>query len=161
MVVLASEIGDAIEIESLSFKRHFSGHSQGTYNDYSLYMGLCSSDELGTNFDDNYIPGTRILVMSSSSYTTPSAAPNEWFDNILDTSFWYNGVDNLIIEIEWSSGTGSLYTWHWDASGQRCIIGPYGASIESEISSVMPNIKLNGVLSLSNSTFGQIKAAFK
>ena len=158
--MLASEIGDAIEIESLSWKRHVSGDTQSTLNDYSLYMGLCSSDVLGTNFDDNYISGSRTLVMSSSPYTTPSVNPNEWFDNILDTSFWYNGADNLIIEIEWSSGTGSLYTWHWDSSSQRCVIGAYGASNANEISSNVPNIRLNGILSLSNTTFGQIKAAF-
>lgn len=158
--MLASEIGDAIEIESLSWKRHVSGDPQGIYNDYSLYMGLCSSDVLGTNFDDNYISGSRTLVMSSSLYTTPSAGPNAWFDSILDTAFWYNGEDNLIIEIEWSDGAGSLYTWHWDSSSQRCVIGPYGASNASETSSDVPNIRLNGVLSLSNTTFGQIKAAF-
>ncbi len=157
--MLASEIGDAIEIETLSWKRSLGGDPQSTFNDYSLYMGLCSSDVLSENFDDNYIPGTRILVMSSSPYTTPSADPNEWFDNILDTSFWYNGEDNLIIEIEWSSGTGSLYTWHWDSTYTRCVIGAYGSS-NGEFSDLVPNIRLNGVLSLSNTTFGQIKAAF-
>ena len=70
------------------------------------------------------------------------------------------GVDNLIIKIEWSSWTGSLYTWHWNASGQRSIIGPYGASNGSETSSDVPNIRLNGVLSLSNTSFGRIKMAF-
>ena len=158
--MLASEIGDAIEIETLSWIRSLGGDPQGTYNDYSLYMGLCSSDVLGINFDDNYISGSRTLVMSSSPYTTPPADPNAWFDNILDTSFWYNGEDNLIIEIEWSDGVGSLYTWHWNSSSQRCVIGPYGASNASETTSDVPNIRLNGTLSLSDTTFGQIKAAF-
>lgn len=158
--MLSSEIGDAMKIETLSWKRHFSGDPQGTFNDYSLYMGLCSNDELGVNFDDNYISGTRILVMSSSPYTTPSANPNEWFDNILDTPFWYNGEDNLIIEVEWSSGSGSLYSWHWDSGGQRCVIGPYGASSGSETIHNVPNLKLNGVLSLPSSTFGAIKTFF-
>ena len=160
VVVLASEIGDAIEIESLSWIRGLGGEPQGTFDDFALYMGLCSSNELGLAYDDNYIPGTRILVMSSSSLTTPTVNPNEWFDTTLDTPFWYNGEDNLIIEIEWSNGLGSLYTWHWDGGGLRCVVGSYGEPNGSYSTNLVPNIRLNGILSLSGTTFGRIKAAF-
>ena len=76
VVVLASEIGDAIEIESLSWKRFPSPDDQGTFNDYAMYMGLCDSDQLGLNYEDNYISGTRTMVMSSSSYVTEVVAIN-------------------------------------------------------------------------------------
>lgn len=160
--MLASDIGNAIEIESFSWKRHVSGDPQGTYYDLKIYMGLGSSSELGLNFDDNYIGGTRILVLSSSYYTTTSVGPNEWFDVTFDTPFWYNGEDNLIIEIEWSSAAGSdaLYTWHWNGGSNRCVFGRYGTSTALLHSSNVPNIRLNGTLSLSSSTFAQIKSAF-
>ncbi len=160
MVVLASEIGDAIEIESLSWKRYITGESQGTFNDMAVYIGLCDTDQLGMTFDDNYINGTRILVLSSSSYTTPSVGPNEWFSITFDTPFWYNGQDNLLIEVQWSSGLGSLYTWNWSGGSNRCVFGRYGSSTALVQSSSVPNLRLNGTLSLSNSTFARIKAAF-
>lgn len=160
MVVLASDIGDAIEIESFSWKRFDSPDDHGTFNDMAVYMGLCDSDQLGTTFDDNYIPGTRILVLSGSPYTTQTVGVNEWFDFVFDTPFWYNGQDNLLIEIEWSSGAGSLYSWNWDGGTNRSMYAGYGMSTASSLGSKVPNLRLNGTLSLTNSTFAQIKAAF-
>jgi len=158
--VLASELGDAIEIESLSWNRFPSGDPMATFNDCKIYMGLCSSNELGTTFDDNYISGTRTLVLSSSSFATTPVGPNEWFDTVLDTPYWYNGTDNLIIEVEWSSGSGSLYSWNWNGGSNRSLIGVYGQSTGLELSTNVPNLRFNGTLSLTNSTFARIKAAF-
>lgn len=160
--MLASEIGEAIEIMSFSWKRSVGGEPQGSYNNLNIYMGLCNSDELVLNYDDNYISGTRILVLSSSLYTTPSVNPNEWFEITFDTPFWYNGEDNLLIEIEWSSASGSdaLYTWHWNGGTNRCLFGRYGTSTALFQKVDVPNLRLNGTLSLTNSTFAQVKAAF-
>jgi len=160
VVVLASDIGDAIEIESFSWKRSPSPDDHGTFNDMAIYMGLCGSDQLGTTFDDNYIPGTRILVLSGSPYTTQTVGVNEWFEFVFDTPFWYNGQDNLLIEIQWSSGAGSLYSWNWNGGSNRCIYGLYGMATSLVQSSNVPNLRLNGTLSLTNSTFARIKAAF-
>ncbi|NOQ22377.1 MAG: hypothetical protein GQ565_06985 [Candidatus Aegiribacteria sp.] len=160
VVVLASEMGNAINIDSFSWKRHVTGASQGTFNDMKIYMGLCSSAELGSTFDDNYISGTRTLVMSASPYTSQSAGPNEWFEFVFDTPYWYNGQDNLLIGIEWSTGSGSVYAWNWNGGTNRCIYGLYGASTALSQNSNVPNLRLNGTLSLTNSTFARIKAAF-
>lgn len=160
VVVLTSEIGDAIKIDNLHWKRAVGGVNQGTFNDFVIYMGLCSGDVLGISYDDNYIPGTRTQVMSSSSYTTPSTNPNEWFVIPLDTPYWYSAGDNLLIEIEWSSGSGSLYTWHWNSGTERCVVGAYGEPNGNFLTSLVPNIILEGTLSLDPSTFGMIKAAF-
>ena len=160
VVVLAGEIGDAIEIDSFSWKRSPSPDDHGTFNDMVIYMGLCDSDQLGSTFDDNYIAGTRILVLSSSSYVTETVGVNEWFNFVCDTPFWYNCHDNLLIEIQWSSGLGSLYTWNWDAGDNRSMYGEYGMSTALVQGSNVPNLRLNGTLSLSNSTFARFKAAF-
>ncbi|RKZ08294.1 hypothetical protein DRQ25_09450 [Candidatus Fermentibacteria bacterium] len=160
VVVLASEIGDAINIDSFSWKRSVGGDPQGTFFDMKIYMGLCSGDALGANFDDNYISGTRILVMSGSPYTSPTVGMNEWFEFVFDTPFWYNGQDNLLIEVEWSSGVGSLYSWVWPAGSDRSMYGLYGGATSLVRLSTAPNLRLNGTLSLSNSTFARIKAAF-
>jgi len=162
VVVLASEIGDAIEINSFSWFRGVGGESQGSYYDLKIYMGLCSSDQLGMTYDDNYISGSKTLVLSSAFFTTPTVNPMDWFEITLDTPFWYNGVDNLIIEIEWSSAPGddALYTMHWDGGANRCLFGRYGSATALYPKIEVPYLRLNGTLSLSNSTFGRIKAAF-
>jgi len=160
VVVLAGDIGDAIMIQSLSWKRSPSPDDQGTYNDMSIYMGLCGSNELVTSFDDNFISGTRTLVLSGSPYTTQVVAVNEWFEFTLDTPYWYNGQGNLLIEIQWSSGSGSLYAWNWNGGTNRCVYGLYGSSTALVQNSNVPNLRLNGTLSLTNSTFARIKAAF-
>ncbi len=161
VVVLASEIGDAIEIESFSWKRFPSPEDQGTFNDLKIYLGLCESDELGLNFDDNYIEGTRTLVMSASSYTTETVPVGEWFEVVLDTPYWYNWQDNLIIEVEWSSGDGSLYAFAWDGGPNRYIFAPYGSSSAPGADVKVPHLLINGALELSSSTFGEIKASFR
>jgi len=158
--VLEGDIGDAILIESFSWKRSPSPDNQGTFNDMAIYMGICDGAELGTTFDDNYINGTCTLVLSSPSYTSQAVAVNDWFEFTLDTPYWYSGQDNLLIEIQWSSGSGSLYSWNWDGGSNRCAYGPYGTSSASVRNSNVPNLRLNGTLSLTNSTFARIKALF-
>ena len=160
MVVLKSEIGDAIEIDSFSWKRSPGGDPQGIYNNMNIYMGLCSSDELVLTFDDNYIGGTRILVLSASQYISQSVGVNEWFEFVFDTPFFYNGQENLLIEVEWSGGSGSVYSWVWNGGTNSCVYGEYGSSTALVQDSNVPNLRLNGSLSLTNSTFARIKAAF-
>ncbi len=163
VVVLSSEMGSAMEIQSISFRRYPSPESQGTYTDFTMYMGLCSSDELVATFDDNWIPGTKTEVMSASSYTTETVAVGDWFTFNLDTPYWYNGQDNLLIEVNWSDGsTGSLYSWSWDTGTDRKIYGLYGSTMAppANINGNVPTMQINGALSLDQSTFGRIKSAF-
>jgi hypothetical protein len=160
VVVLASEIGDAMEIESFSWRRFPSPEDQGTFNDLKVYLGLCNSDTITTTFNDNFMPGTRTLVLSGSPYTTPVVPVGGWFDVVLDTPYWYNGQDNLLIEVEWSSGAGSLYSWSWNGTGTRSIFALYGQSTAAVSEPKVPNLRINGTLDLSQSTFGEIKASF-
>ncbi len=161
VVVLASEMGDAMEIESFSWKRSVGGEPFGTFEDFSVYVGLCDSDELTTNYDGNYMSGTRTLVFEGGAgFEIGTPSPNDWFDLTLDTPYWYNGSDNLLIELEWSSGSGSLYTWHWNSGSQRSVIGAYGQSTGDYTESLVPNLRLNGDLALDQSTWAGVKAAF-
>ncbi len=160
VVVLDTEINDAIEISGISWKRFPSPDDQATFSDLSVYLGLCASDNLVPTFDDNFISGTRTLVFSEASYTTDVVAINEWFEIPFTTPFWYNGQDNLLIEINWSAGDGSLYSWSALPGGIRRIYGAYGSTTSLVQDDNFPTIQLHGTLSLENSTFGRIKAAF-
>jgi hypothetical protein len=160
VVVLASDIGDAILLNELSWQRSVGGEPVGTFTNFKMYLGLCASDQLTTDYEANYISGTRTQVLAASPYVNGATNPDDWFDVVLDTPYWYNGQDNLIIEVEWSSGAGSLYNWQWNGGSDRCVIGAYGASTGSSTESLVPHLILNGTLSLESSTFGAIKAAF-
>lgn len=161
VVVLADEINSAISIESISWIRAVGGEPIATFEDLKIYMGVTESDELTVVYEDNYIPGTRTLVFDGSPYHTLEALnPNDWFYTALDAPYWYSGSGNLIIEIEWKSGEGSLYTWHWDSGTSRRVIGAYGASSGDFVDSEVPNIRLNGVLSLESTTWGRIKSSY-
>jgi hypothetical protein len=162
VVVLSSEIGDAMEIESISFNRFPSPDDRANFNDMVIHMGLCDSDELTAVFADNYVSGTKTEVMSASSYMTESVAVGEWYTFDLDTPYWYNGQDNLLIEVEWSSGSGSLYSWSWDTGSDRKIYGDYGSTSapSQNIGGNVPTMQLDGTLSLDQSTFGRIKSVF-
>lgn len=160
VVVLASEINSAILIDRISFQRSVGGEPMGTFNDFKVYMGVSGSDQLSLDYQANYIDGTRIQVLAGDPYVNGAASPNTWFDVVLDTPYWYNGQDNLIIEVEWSSGAGSLYTWQWNGGSDRSVIGEYGASTGAYTESLVPHLILNGTLSLESTTFGAIKASF-
>ena len=123
---------------------------------FSIYMGLCSSDQLSTSsFDGNYISGTKALVYSTSLLVVDMA--DEWAEIGLDDSYLYNGTDNLIIEIQWNnaSHSNSYYNHEWLAGDNRCIFTQASPEILSY--GFLPHMILAGTLSLENSTFAGIK----
>ncbi len=163
MVVLDSEIGNAVQIQSISFKRSTFGVDTATFADLNIYMGHGTADQLNPVFLNNYLPGTRTQVFDSGGIITLTAGMNEWFTINLDTPYWYSGVNNLIIEFEWPSdepSEGSLYIWHWQAGTNRAIFGPFGSTTADEFETTVPHLRLNGNLELQTDTFGSIKARF-
>ncbi len=162
--MLDDEIGSAFTIETFSLKRHSAGSTPAPTDlfDFAIYMGLCENDYLGANFDANFVPGTRTLLFSRDSLHI-EVNPNELLTLDLDTPYWYNGQDNLLIEILWSSGeeTGSecVYTWHWNTGAMRCASGLYSASSGS-LTSIIPWMQLTGSSALEACTFGEVKTLF-
>ncbi len=146
-------------IESVAFQRSEFGEpiATGNLEHFEIYMGLGDSDLLGTDFEENYIVDSRYLVYGSDPQTF-SAGYNEWIQFDLDTPFWFNGNDNLIIEIMWSWGEEGdhFLVWGWEYVG-RSIFGYYG-SPEGEYEDRVPYIELNGTMILRPATFGSIKA---
>lgn len=159
MVVLDDEIEDAITIDKIHLKRGPAGEDSTVLNDFKIYMGLCASDTLGMSYDENFVSGTRTLVYSASPFTA-KAEIDEWFEIVLDSPYYYNYSDNLLIEVEWSSGMHSIYTWQWDGEWTRGLRGEYGASTANTPLADVPHLILEGELSLDSRTFGSIKAQF-
>lgn len=158
MLELDSEIGTAMTIGSISFKRAPLGSDDGYVNlgTFQIYMGLCQSDQLSVTFENNYLPGSRILVYDHDSVTITAGAADEWFEIQFDTPYFYAGHDNLVIELTWDAGSESIFTWGYNAGPARLISGGYGHTT-GDAETAISHIRLNGTLDLERATFGGIK----
>ena len=157
MIAKADEIGDAIEISSIGWHRGPGGTATASFNNFNIYMGYCSEDMLGTNFIDNYIEGSRVLVKHSANITVAEGT-DEWFTIDLDTPFFYNGTGNLILEVVWESGSGSVHNYFFDAAGYPMRLKSAEPDAETGfLSSLRCQFMLIGTSALETDTFGAIK----
>jgi len=82
-----------------------------TYSNLNIYMSHTSATTLSTTFADNY-GSDRTLVLSKSSYSyasslSGSSNPENFAMIKLDKPFGYNGGENLVIEVQWDSISGT------------------------------------------------------
>lgn len=105
----------------------------GTFNGAKIYFCHTSRSSLSTTFSDNYSGNTPVLVFSRASLVM-NWSENAWNQLAFDTSFNYNGTDNLIIEIRWdSSPSGGLITGStYPVSGKALLGGSVGATTGSD-----------------------------
>ena len=165
VVVLDEEIGSDFEINSIAWQKHPAGDVSAEFATFKIYMGLCSEDQLGSVFDDNYISGTRTLVYESSSQVM-SGSVDEWVSIVLDTDYQYDSSEgNLIIEVTWISCVDlkSFYTRSWDAGSIRAIgYTQTGAPTHptGSLSSSLPRLMITGTAggALESLTFGAVKS---
>ncbi len=159
LVVLHGEIDTPIEISSIEWVRHTSGDAAVHLKNFNIYMGYCSSDELGKDFEANYISGSKKLVYSSPDVWIKANGPGEWFNLELTNSFNYNGQDNLIIDFVWEWGEEEIYVYAWDSGANRMVYGGASSSTGNLDKKVL-HMKLTGTIGLHSSTFAEIKAMF-
>ena len=146
-------------ISQIAVQRYSPGDTaEGTFQDFTIRLGLTDQDMLGSSFEDNLIPGTGQTAFYRDSVILVNS-PDEWVYFTLDSPFWYNGSDNLIIEFLWSEGyteDSCMYSWHWESGSIRSITGEYDDDTGT-MSSLVIMFRLQGDMTLSNSTFGEIK----
>jgi hypothetical protein len=161
LVVLDSEIGSSMTISSIAWQRAPSGSDQGHYYNVMMYMGLCEDDQLSSTFESNWVPDTKTLVFSADTLDLAAGA-NEWEAVTLDMPYWYDGQQNLLIDLQWSSAnTGySFYTWKWETGAARSIKATSLPSPTGILSTQMSELMIEGTLTLDQVTFGEIKAVF-
>jgi hypothetical protein len=99
-------------ISSISFL--LAGGSGGavTCPDATVTIGLSSSATLSTTYAANLENGNGVstTILNAASWTIPNAVPGEYATIELATPFYYNGVDNLVIDISHANAcTGSAY----------------------------------------------------
>ena len=157
MVATADEVGNAIEVTSIGWHRGTGGTTTSSFNNFNIYMGYCPEEMLTTNFMDNYVAGTRILVHHSDNIIVAEGT-DDWFYIDLDTPFWYNGEESLILEVTWDSGSGSVHNYLFDNPGIPMRLKsaiPDGQT--GFLSSIRCQFMLEGNMELESGTFASIK----
>lgn len=159
--MLDEEMNGAMDISQVSCQRYSPGETvEGTFYDFEIYLGLTEQDMLSSTFEDNWMPGTRQLVFQRDTMTI-SNSPEEWVNFAFDQEFWYNGENNLLVEILWSSADtddSCMYTWHWNSGTIRSITGQYG-NPTGTMGSLVIMFRFQGVLSFASDTFAGIKSS--
>jgi hypothetical protein len=148
-------------IQSIAWQRAGSaGSATGTYNSFKLYVALSSASELTDTYESNYMPGSRTLVYETPTQTM-SAGPDEWVTLTLDTPYWYNGTDNLIVEFEWQGGANMFYTYMWPTGANRGLLNKTSlVSPTGTLSQNMSELRFEGEDALQPLTFAEIKTLF-
>jgi len=110
VVALEEEIGTAIEITGIYWHRGPMGSSSGEFGDFNIFMGQCIIDSLDTVFDENWLPYSMMQVFSRETVLLDVDA-EEWFGFRLDSTYFYDGKYDLLIEVSWVGGSGSMQTY--------------------------------------------------
>ena len=101
--------------------------TSGTFNGAKIYFCHTSRSALSTTFADNYSGNTPTLMLSRSALSM-NWTMGQWNEIPLDETFAYNGTDNLLIEIQWTSSGSSLLAGATGPASQNALLGTYGAS---------------------------------
>ena len=88
-------------IDSISFRYYEDESTAVTCSNVTIKMGHTSSDFLVYLFADNVEEGrgTHREVLSHATVVIPPGAAGDYFTIPLSKQFYYNGVDNLVVEI--------------------------------------------------------------
>lgn len=155
ILVPSDSLGSAMVVNSIAFLIE-SGETV-SFDQFVIHMGITELDELTDTFENNWMPGTRQKVYDHSNVTYNSPGSGEWMAIDLDTPFWYNGEDNLVMEFSWPQGTEVLMIWAWIPDGNNSLYAGWGEPTGNLIQECLM-MRLEGTLSLSPGTFGGIKA---
>ncbi|MBR4536764.1 MAG: fibronectin type III domain-containing protein [Bacteroidales bacterium] len=115
-IYLASEIGGAREISEIDLQCF---NQTTRVRDMEVYMGHTDKQYFSNNAD--WIPYTELQLVYSGEITFNDTHEGYWLPIVLDSSFAYNGSDNLVIVFRDNSG------W-WQCDGQRFYTHPSSGS---------------------------------
>ena len=157
MLALEEEIGTSIEITGIYWHRGSMGSSSGEFGDFQINMGYCAGDSLVTSFDENWLPGTRVQVFQREAVLL-EVLPEDWFGFRLDSSFVYEGSGDLLLEVRWDGGNGSIQTYLCNPGDTPlCLKASTSDSPSGYPTATRCQFMLEGVLMLQPATFGSIK----
>ncbi len=130
-------------IDKLCFQSASGTPVSGTYNDFSIRMAHSTNDSLGIVFEANHI-GSWVEVLNESTFDISSVGAPEWIEFDLQNTFNYNGNDNLLIEIRWTSGSGNQVPLETQSLGYTCraTASDYSATTATSSDGVFYNFQM-------------------
>lgn len=156
-VVLEEELDGARTIEGFSLMRSGGSPAMSWECNVSLYMGLTDLDMLTTDFEGNYSPGTKQLVLEADTLIYGDSL-DQWYAIDLDQPFSYPGEGNLILDFVMPEYGGFAYVYNWTAGPARGLYCPIQYAPGVTLVPELPYMLLSGTLALEPGTFGSIKA---
>jgi hypothetical protein len=131
---------------------------------FELELKLCHTplDELTEYYDDNYGGNAPELVAEADPLTVTVGA-DEWFAVPDMTPYYYDGSENLLVEVRWRvDNEKEVDCWSW-ASDRIRYLSSYGYDAETGLTSVKANrlrLTLEGGPAVVPASWGIIKAVF-
>ncbi len=108
---------DAVPAGAITKWEWFSSATVGAGNLNKFRIKLCHTSlaALTSTYADNYDGKTPVEVFARDPLNL-NAPANSWFGWDFDTSFNYNGTDNLIVEVWWEGRDYAYAYSYWGAS---------------------------------------------
>lgn len=124
LLYTAAEINGSGNIRSLRFRRGSDlDTAQQTCPNTTIRLGHTSLTALTTTFGANVEQrkGSLATVLNNATVTISAGSIGDWFEIPLATTFNYNGVDNLVVEIERTTECSAtvMTTYYAVASNRR------------------------------------------
>jgi len=94
-----TDVGGSGRITKLRFQNSLANAGPITCPNTTVRLGHSSLATLTTTFANNTNRGTPVVVFNNATVTVPAAAGAS-FDIALTTPFDYNGVDNLVVQVD-------------------------------------------------------------
>ena len=97
---LADEIDGSGYITAIAFRSYITTAAEITCPDLTLKMGHTSLSALTDTFANNVEQGMGSLetVLTNAQVVIPVVSAEDYFEIQLDTPFYYNGIDNLVVD---------------------------------------------------------------
>lgn len=119
----AAEIGGSGLIRSIRLHLYNGTEGKVTCPNVTIKMGHTNLSALTTTFANNVETGqgSEINVLGNKTLSIPRSTDgnSHWFDIPLDTPFYYNGVDNLVVDFEIPNKCSGEITSYIVSSGNR------------------------------------------
>jgi hypothetical protein len=135
--------------------------SGGTFNNFKLRCCHTNLTALTNNFTSNYASNTPVEVYSRSAQYI-AATPSSWFGFDFDTTFQYDGKNNLIMEVDWNTDSGGYAYCRASSVASRFVYSPNGGGpyLSSYLHYQRITVKPSGMV-VAPTSLGRVKSLYQ
>lgn len=161
VMAMEEELPGPVTVTAVSWMRSYEGDDRAVEYQFSMYMGLRQDDDLGAEFEANFIPGTRELVFYSDSLFLTGQA-RDWLTVPLQEPFHYPGTGNLVIELSRQDASSSnLFSFRWYTENDRTLLAIRHDAAYGYVDDVAAMLRIDYVpTGLSRTTWPGIKSIY-